>query len=63
MVKQKCVTSICVDKKSYRITKNSLDKLISNAKKAKQKPCLELLIQIKGNEYYQLRCNVEKVKL
>ena len=63
MTKQNCVTSICVDKSSYKLTKVLLDELFDNAKKARQEPRLELLIHIKDNEYYQLRCTVEKVQL
>ena len=63
MTKQNCVKSVCVDKSSYKITKVLLDELFDNAKKARQSPCLELLIQIKDNNYYQLRCTVEKVQL
>jgi len=60
---KKCVASICVDKGSYKLTKILLDELVDKAKKAGQKPSLELLIRIKNNEYYQLRCAVEKVNL
>ena len=63
MNKQNCVTSVCVDKSSYKLTKVLLDELFDNAQKARQNPYLELLIHIKDNEYYQLRCAVEKVKL
>jgi len=63
MPKQKCVKSVCVDKSSYKLTRVSLDELFDNANQANQEPYLELLIQIKDNEYYQLRCTVEKVKL
>ena len=61
--KQNCVTSICADKSSYKLTTILLNELFDNAKKAKQEPYLELLIHIKNNEYYKLRCKVEKVKL
>ena len=63
MRKQKCVTSVCVDKSSYKLTKTLLDELFDNATEAFQLPYLEVLIQIKDNEYYRLRCAVEKVKL
>jgi len=63
MTKQNCVKSVCVEKSSYKITKVLLDELSDNAKKANQAPYLELLLHIKDNEYYQLRCAVEKVKL
>jgi hypothetical protein len=63
MVAQKCNTSICIENHSYTITRSLLDKLFENAKKAGQKPQLELLINIEGNNYYQLRCKVEKVNL
>lgn len=63
MHEQKCVKSICVDKSSYKLTKILVEELYENATKAKQIPCLELLIKIGDNEYYKLRCNVEKVSL
>jgi len=63
MTKQDCLKSVCVDKSSYKITKILLDELCDGAEEALQEPYLEIFIKNKDNEYYKLRCKVEKVRM
>ena len=61
--KNDCIKSICVDKKSYKITRVLLEELCTCAKNASQDPYLEILIQDKNDQYFKLRCRVEKVRI